>query len=318
MPIIKKDDVTPERPVIIVLYGQPGSGKTSVATTAEVPLLVDTDRGYDRSVQRVDTLVANRWEDILGAQNDMSSYKTIIVDTAKATLDDYLSTYAVQTDYKLAKNTLKKFGRMADDFKAFVNVLRQNGSDIIFICHDKEQSEGDIIKHSPDCTGQSKDLLLRIADQVGFISLINAKRTVSFEPNDNYVGKNVAQIPMTEIPDATSPEFATFMADIIKKVKQSIQSKSEAQRKANELITKLRGELAKVEDDESAAKLLADCKELQQIMKQPFFNEINTALTAKGFVFADNKFTKPAEDKKSAAKKTEKKEEAKHADDGKK
>ena len=145
MPIIKKDDVTPERPVIIVLYGQPGSGKTSVATTAEVPLLVDTDRGYDRSVQRVDTLVANRWEDILGAQNDMSSYKTIIVDTAKATLDDYLSTYAVQTDYKLAKNTLKKFGRMADDFKAFVNVLRQNGSDIIFICHDKEQSEGDII-----------------------------------------------------------------------------------------------------------------------------------------------------------------------------
>lgn len=75
MPIIKKDDVTPERPVIIVLYGQPGSGKTSVATTAEVPLLVDTDRGYDRSVQRVDTLVANRWEDILGAQNDMSSYK---------------------------------------------------------------------------------------------------------------------------------------------------------------------------------------------------------------------------------------------------
>ena len=302
MPIIKKDDVTPERPVIIVLYGQPGSGKTSVATTAEVPLLVDTDRGYDRSVQRVDTLVANRWEDILGAQNDMSSYKTIIVDTAKATLDDYLSTYAVQTDYKLAKNTLKKFGRMADDFKAFVNVLRQNGSDIIFICHDKEQSEGDVIKHSPDCTGQSKDLLLRIADQVGFISLINAKRTVSFEPNDNYVGKNVAQIPMTEIPDATSPEFATFMADIIKKVKQSIQSKSEAQRK----------------DDESAAKLLSDCKELPQIMKQPFFNEINTALTAKGFVFNDNKFTKPSDDKKSASKKTEKKEEAKPADDGKK
>ena len=80
----------------------------------------------------------------------------------------------------------------------------------------------------------------------------------------------------------------------------------------------MRGELAKVEDDESAAKLLSDCKELPQIMKQPFFNEINTALTAKGFVFADNKFTKHSEDKKSAAKKTEKKEEAKPDDDGKK
>ena len=58
MPIIKKNDVTPERPVIIVLYGTPGSGKTSVATTAENPIVIDTDRGYDRAVQRVDTLTA--------------------------------------------------------------------------------------------------------------------------------------------------------------------------------------------------------------------------------------------------------------------
>ena len=34
MPIVKKNDVLPERPVVIVLYGVPGSGKTSVATTA--------------------------------------------------------------------------------------------------------------------------------------------------------------------------------------------------------------------------------------------------------------------------------------------
>lgn len=39
MPIVKKNDVLPERPVIIVLYGVPGSGKTSVATTADNPLL---------------------------------------------------------------------------------------------------------------------------------------------------------------------------------------------------------------------------------------------------------------------------------------
>ncbi|EJW89653.1 Zeta toxin [gut metagenome] len=39
MPIVKKTDVLPERPVIIVLYGVPGSGKTSVATTAEKPFV---------------------------------------------------------------------------------------------------------------------------------------------------------------------------------------------------------------------------------------------------------------------------------------
>lgn len=45
MPIVKKNDVLPERPVIIILYGVPGSGKTSVATTADNPLLIDCDRG---------------------------------------------------------------------------------------------------------------------------------------------------------------------------------------------------------------------------------------------------------------------------------
>lgn len=62
--IIKKNDITPERPVILVIYGQPGCGKTSAAVTAENPLLIDTDRGYDRACLRVDTLEAMNWQDI--------------------------------------------------------------------------------------------------------------------------------------------------------------------------------------------------------------------------------------------------------------
>lgn len=305
MPIIKKDDVRPERPVIIVIYGTPGCGKTSVATTAKNPLLIDTDRGSDRSVQIVDTLAANNWYDIENAKADMVGYSTIIVDTAKAMLDDYLSSYAVDKNYKLKSNTLKRFGQMADDFKDFVNFLRQGEKDIIFICHDKEVTDGDVVKHTPDCTGQSKDLLLRIADQVGYVSMVNKQRTITFEPTDNFVGKNVAQIGSEVIPDATSSEFSTFMDGIISKVKKSIQSKSEAQRKANELITKLRKELADIDDEEEAAKLLVDCKDLPQIMKQPFFTEITTSLSAKGFAWDGKKFSKPSAEKKPADGKKE-------------
>lgn len=290
MAIIKKNDVTPERPVIIVLYGTPGSGKTSVATTSKNPLLVDTDRGFDRAVQRVDTLVANKWQDILDAQADMKDYNTIVVDTAKACLDDYLQQYVIDLNYKLKTNTLKRFGQMGDEFKAFVGALRQNGSDIVFVCHDKEVTEGDIVRHSPDCTGQSKDLLLRIADQVGYVSIANGHRTISFEPADNYIGKNVAQIAAQQIPEAGTAEFATFMADIIGKVRTSIQSKSEAQRKANELLARLRKELADVADNESAAKMLEACSGLPQVLKKPFFKELKTELELRGFEYKDKKF----------------------------
>lgn len=275
MAIIKKTDVMPERPVIIVLYGVPGSGKTSVATTADNPLLIDTDRGFDRAVQRCDaTLIANNWHDIDNERKDMKGYKTIIVDTAKAMLDDYLSQYAIEKNYKLKTNSLKRFGMMADDFKEFVNFLRSNGSDIIFICHDKETQDGDTIKHAPDCTGQSKDLLVRIADQVGYIYIYNGKRTITFDTLDNYVSKNVGQIPTQEIPDYGTKEFEHFMGKIIKEVKQSIISKSEAQEKAQEQIRACREALAAAMTDEDIDNLLKLAKELPTVFKLPFMAEM--------------------------------------------
>jgi energy-coupling factor transporter ATP-binding protein EcfA2 len=285
MPIIKKNDITPERPVIIVLYGTPGSGKTSVATTADTPIVIDTDRGYDRAVQRVDTLTASKWEDVLTEAETLKSYKTVIVDTAKAALDDYLSAYVCEKNYKLKNNGLKRFGQMADEFKQFVNSLRANGQDIIFICHDKETLDGDTIKHAPDCTGQSKDLLIRIADQVGYVFIQNKQRVINFEPLDNFVGKNVAQLGQIQIPDAPSKEFDTCMADIIKTVKQSIQSKSEAQRKAQEMLAQLRENLAEADTEKGVEVIMKQARDLPPILKAPFFAEAKEALAAKGFMF---------------------------------
>ena len=296
MPIIKRNDVTPERPVIIVLYGTPGTGKTSAATTADNPILIDTDRGYDRAVQRVDTLEARSWQDIDSETATIKTYNTVIVDTAKAMLDDYLSTYAVEQNYKLKTNSLKRFGQMADDFKMFVNALRSGGSDIIFICHDKETADGDIIKHSPDCTGQSKDLLLRIADQVGYISKVNGKRTITFEPTDNYVGKNVAQLQPMVIPESTDPHFSTFMAGIIKSVKTAISSKSDEQNKAIEMLDNLRSLLAVAETDEDAESLQTKARELPPVLQSPFGKELKETLESKGFTFdkSQKKFLKNA------------------------
>lgn len=292
MPIIKKNDVTPERPVIIVLYGTPGTGKTSLATTAENPLLIDTDRGYDRAVQRCDTLTANKWEDIAAEYETMKSYKTVVCDTAKACLDDYLMSFAIKNNYKLATNALKRFGQMGEDFKAFVNTLRANGSDIVFICHDKETAEGDIVKHAPDCTGQSKDLLLRIADQVGYISKVNGKRTISFEPTDTFVGKNVAQLGMMDIPEATSAEFSTFMAKVISTVKSAIQNKSEEQKKANEQLASMREQLYAAMTDEDITALIEEMKELPEVLQYPFFKEMKSNLESKGFKYENKKFVR--------------------------
>ena len=292
MPIIKKNDVTPSRPVILVLYGTPGCGKTSLATTAKNPLIIDTDRGYDRAVQRVDTLSASTWADIQSAEPEFASYDTIIIDTAKAMLDDFLMWYAVQQDPRLERNSLKRFGKMADDFKAFLSRLQSLDKDIVFICHDKETAEGDVVKHAPDCTGQSKGLLLQKSDQVGYVSIVGGQRTLSFEPTDNFIGKNVAKIEAQPIPDATDKEFPTFLATVIDKVRAAIQGHSEEQQRANAQLAKLREQLDAVATDEDAEALMDACKELPKSLKTPFFAlDIKPTLTERGFVYEGKKFT---------------------------
>lgn len=64
MPILKKEESLPKRPVVIVVYGEPGIGKTSLFNTSDEPLLIDFDRGVDRSIMRQDTLLVNKWEDV--------------------------------------------------------------------------------------------------------------------------------------------------------------------------------------------------------------------------------------------------------------
>lgn len=269
----------------MVIYGTPGTGKTSLANTSENPLLIDCDRGFDRAANQVDTLTAQTWEDVLNEEPSMKGYKTIIVDTAKSMLDDFLSVYGVKQDYKLAKNKLKLFGYIADEFKSFVNRRRSDLADIIFVCHDKETQEGDIIRHSPDCTGQSKDLLLRIADQVGFITMVNGERTICFDPTDTTIGKNVALIPVTTLPDCNSSDFSHFMADIIGSVKRSIQSKTEEQRKAMEALEQANIALEAVATVEDANRMIEIKQSLDKVFEKPFKAKMVKVLDEKGFVF---------------------------------
>lgn len=314
MPIIKKDAPIPERNIIMVLYGVPSSGKTSVACTAENPVLIDTDRGYDRAVTRVDTLTASNWEDIQSSMNDLRNYKTIIVDTAKAMLDDYLWDYTQRQDSRLIRNQMKHFGAIGDGFKRFISEIRSFGADIIFICHDKQGGD-DIVTHEPDCTGSSKNLLNRMADQEGyvFIDQTDNKRKIAFGIAGNLVTKDTAGLGTVEIPDAVAnpDEFNTFMQVIIARTKAAIVGHSEN----NEAYFKAIDALHKVSSVEEANDMLKLTKTLAKNFQVPFFTLAQAELKKKGFNFSKEK-KEFVEDGKPKADTKKKSDEKKGADDG--
>ena len=285
MAIIKKTDSFPKRPVIILIYGTPGVGKTSLLSTSENPILIDTDKGADRSAMKVDTLIASKWEDVLVEKDSFKDYKTCCIDTAKAVLDDYLSIYVCNKDYKLKNNKLKMYGSIGDEFKYFVNERRSENLDLVFTAHAKEEKDGDVIKVSPDVTGQSKDLLLRIADQVGYVTMVNNKRTIVFDPTDKSIGKNVANIEPLEIPDKYSPEFATFMDSLIKRVKEAISTQTEDQKKALEEVASLREKISSIKDTKDADSVLAELNGKPKTMAMPLKEALSEKVKELGFKY---------------------------------
>ena len=258
MPIIKANEKFPARPVVLLVYGVPRVGKTSLSFTAENPLLIDCDRGADRAVLRKDSLICSRWEDVLAEKETYKNYKTVIIDTAKACLDDFLMDYAIRTDDASKKNKLKAFGLIGDEFKKFVAYLRSINVDLIILAHAAEDKDGDDRIFYPSVTGQSKDLVQRIADQIGFLCYgSDNSRVLRFQKNHRIVAKDTAHLGDIVIPDASDPAYLTAMAHIIAATKSRIQERTNAQNAALDGIKAAEEAIAKVCDADSANAALS-------------------------------------------------------------
>ncbi len=291
MPEIKANEPLPQRPVVIVIYGDPGIGKTSLFNTSKNPYLIDFDRGVSRSINRQDTLAPDNWEEVQEHEKKgtFKDRATIGIDTAKACLDDFLMSYVVKKDFKNQKNKQAAYGALGDEFKVFVNNRRSDRADLVIIAHAKDKEDGDFTRKIPDVTGGSYQLLLRIADQIGYMTMRNNKRTIIFEPTDTSVGKNVARLPLIEIPEEGSPALKTFMADIIESVKKATTSQSEAQAESLQKSETFQKAIAEMTTADDLNMIIAPVQELPKHLKDQINQVIASRAKTLGFKY--NKVT---------------------------
>jgi hypothetical protein len=306
MPLLKASDPLPERPVVITLYGEPGSCKTTLGNTSENVVVLDFDRGVSRSALRQDTVVINSWNDVIEEEKagTFKNYKTVVIDTAKAALDDFLMSYVVTKDYKLKTNKLKAYGEIGDEFKLFLNNRRNEGLDVIIIAHAKKDE--DTKRSIPDVTGQSYQLILRVSDQVGYVSFVNNERNIQWSPTDLTIGKNTANLPSMQIPDKATPDFKFFMANVIANVKKSIVSIGEAQAEALKKSEVLQKEIESVLEVEDLNLILPLFLELPKALQPGIQKLISEKAQKSGWKFNKDlqKFENPAADKSTRTKKS--------------
>ncbi|MFC4727113.1 ATP-binding protein [Coralloluteibacterium thermophilus] len=261
------DPITVER-LNLCIYAPPGLGKTTMAFTAEAPLLLDFDQGAHRAANRKDTVRVTSWNDVAGiTEADLADYKTVIVDTAGRALD-VLSADIIRGNPKHGRGgalTLQGYGELKARFVAFLKLLNGFGKDVVLIAHMDEQRNGDDIIERLDVQGGSKGEIYKAADAMGRLFVKGGQRQLDFSPRDGSFGKNPGQLDVLDVPHPSRDPH--FLAGVIQQIKDRLNALTEEQREAQERLEKWRAALNDVEDLDGINAILSDAKDAPKAHK---------------------------------------------------
>ena len=205
MGIIKRpSELSVKDTLSVLIYGQPGIGKTTFGVSAPSAVLFDYDGGVQRinGAHQVPTLQPTSWEDTSLAlqeiQNEMPEIKTIVIDTVGKMLD-YMSAYIIKTDPKIAMRdgslSLKGYGVRKTMFVNFIKQLAIMGKNVIFIAHEREERRGEETFKRPEIGGSSANDLIKELDLVGYMYAVGKERFITFDPAEYYYAKNTCNLP---------------------------------------------------------------------------------------------------------------------------
>jgi len=226
--ITAADEIKVEH-LIMMIYGQPDAGKTSMAFTANSTLLIDCDRGAHRSRYRQSCIQPSSWNEIssLARQPELNNYKTIAVDTVGRLLE-MLSMHVIAGNGNYGSNgilNLRGYGELRGQFVGWLNTLRDLGKDIVLLAHHKNQTSTEKIGNRyettkflrPDIVGSSYDEVMKVCDAVGFLHREGDQRVINFDPTSERAGKNAARIAYHAIPDyETNNQYLSGIIQLIK------------------------------------------------------------------------------------------------------
>lgn len=272
MSLIKKpSDLIVQKTIKTLIYGQPGLGKSTAALSAPSPILFDFDNGVHRvnPLHQTDTVQIDSWQNMIDvlANEDLSAYKTIIIDTAGKMLD-YLGAFLIQRNPKLGKTngalSLQGYGERKAEFNNFLKRVSIMGKHLVFVAHDKEERKGDETIMRPEIGGSSGNDLIKELDLVGYMEAIGKKRTISFSPCERYYAKNTCQLPdVIEVPDATNTSNI-FLSNIFESYQKSLETRKEVAIQYKELMEVIDSKIESVEDAETANDMLTWAQEFKE------------------------------------------------------
>ena len=264
MSLIKKSNelVIPST-VKMMIYGQAGMGKTTVALSAPKPLLLDFDNGVKRvnmaHLDGIDIVQVSSWQDVQQVlQEDLSAYQTIVVDTIGKMMD-FIISYKCGT----RQPQIKDWGGINAEFSWMTRTLSSLNKNVVFVAHRDTRKEGD-------------DTVFIPLDLLGYLEMRNEngvqKRTITFDPTSRNDGKNTCNLPgLMQVPTildrngnpTAKNDFIT--SKVIVPYLNMLQVKKEEAAKYDRVIAEIKENIEFITDANSANEFASRINEFEHV-----------------------------------------------------
>lgn len=291
----------------MMIYGQAGMGKSTVALSAPKPLLLDFDNGVKRMnmahLENIDTVQVTSWNDVqLVLQEDLSVYQTIVVDTIGKMMD-FIITYKCGT----RQPSIRDWGGINAEFSWMTRTLSSLKKHIIFVAHRDTRKEGDDTVFIPALREKSYNSIVTELDLLGYLEMKSERgvqrRTITFDPTSRNDGKNTCNLPsVMEVPTildkngnpTTKNDFISTR--IIAPYLTMLQSKKAEQEAYNKVLSDITGRLELVADAASANDFIAHIDDFNHVGSSKMKASMMLAAKAKELGLIFNKETKTYSD----------------------
>ena len=293
--------------VKMMIYGQAGMGKSTVALSAPKPLLLDFDNGVKRMnmahLENIDTVQVTSRNDVqLVLQEDLSVYQTIVVDTIGKMMD-FIITYKCGT----RQPSIRDWGGINAEFSWMTRTLSSLKKHIIFVAHRDTRKEGDDTVFIPALREKSYNSIVTELDLLGYLEMKSERgvqrRTITFDPTSRNDGKNTCNLPsVMEVPTildkngnpTTKNDFISTR--IIAPYLTMLQSKKAEQEAYNKVLSDITGRLELVADAASANDFIAHIDDFNHVGSSKMKASMMLAAKAKELGLIFNKETKTYSD----------------------
>lgn len=264
MSLIKKSNelVIPST-VKMMIYGQAGMGKTTVALSAPKPLLLDFDNGVKRvnmaHLDGIDIVQVSSWQDVQQVlQEDLSTYQTIVVDTIGKMMD-FIITYKCG----IRQPQIKDWGGINAEFSWMTRTLSSLNKNVVFVAHRDTRKDGDDTVFIPALREKSYNSIVTELDLLGYLEMRNEngvqKRTVTFDPTSRNDGKNTCNLPgvmlVPSILDKNGNPTAKndfISTKVIMPYLNMLQVKKEERARYDKVIEEIKDNIEMITDAQSA------------------------------------------------------------------